>query len=75
MNRERLHLVSFPLCDCCFHSYVGHGAGARYLDSGRLLKGEVRAAALLFGCSSAALSVNGLQEGTGIVLNYISAGW
>ncbi|KAG5270267.1 hypothetical protein AALO_G00190700 [Alosa alosa] len=54
--------------------YVGHGAGARFLDSGRLLKGEVRSAALLFGCSSAALSVNGLQEGTGIVLNYISAG-
>ncbi|XP_063043799.1 separin [Engraulis encrasicolus] len=54
--------------------YVGHGAGSRFLDAGRLLKGRVSAAALLFGCSSAGLSVNGTQEGTGIVLSYITAG-
>ncbi|XP_030634480.1 separin [Chanos chanos] len=54
--------------------YVGHGAGARFLDAQRVLKGGVRAAALLFGCSSAALSVQGELEGTGIVLSYLTAG-
>lgn len=56
-------------------SYIGHGAGARFLDAQRVLKGPVRAAALLFGCSSAALSVLGHQEGTGIILSYLTAGW
>ncbi|XP_067229495.1 separin isoform X1 [Chanodichthys erythropterus] len=54
--------------------YIGHGAGARFLDAQRVLKGPVRAAALLFGCSSAALSVLGHQEGTGIILSYLTAG-
>ncbi|XP_043098773.1 separin isoform X2 [Puntigrus tetrazona] len=54
--------------------YIGHGAGARFLDAQRILKGPVRAAALLFGCSSAALSVLGCQEGTGIILSYLTAG-
>ncbi|XP_066521255.1 separin isoform X2 [Hoplias malabaricus] len=54
--------------------YVGHGAGARFLDSQRVLKGPVRAVALLFGCSSAALSVQGCLEGTGIILSYLIAG-
>ncbi len=49
--------VFVPLC-----SYIGHGAGARFLDAQRVLKGPVRAVALLFGCSSAALSVLGHQE-------------
>ncbi|KAL0191363.1 hypothetical protein M9458_014061, partial [Cirrhinus mrigala] len=39
-----------------------------------VLKGPVRAVALLFGCSSAALSVLGHQEGTGIILSYLTAG-
>ncbi|XP_059426784.1 separin [Carassius carassius] len=54
--------------------YIGHGAGARFLDAQRVLKGPVRAVALLFGCSSAALSVLGHQEGTGIILSYLTAG-
>ncbi|XP_021329799.2 separin isoform X2 [Danio rerio] len=54
--------------------YIGHGAGARFLDAQRVLKVPVRTAALLFGCSSAALSVLGQQEGTGIILSYLTAG-
>uniref|UniRef100_A0A3B1ISX3 separase n=1 Tax=Astyanax mexicanus TaxID=7994 RepID=A0A3B1ISX3_ASTMX len=54
--------------------YVGHGAGARFLDAQRVMKGPVQAAALLFGCSSAALSVQGCLEGTGIILSYLIAG-
>lgn len=56
-------------------SYVGHGAGARFLDSRRLQSQEIRAAALLFGCSSAALAVHGDLEGSGIILHYLMAGW
>ncbi|MCI4374988.1 hypothetical protein PGIGA_G00103820 [Pangasianodon gigas] len=54
--------------------YVGHGAGARFLDTQRLLRGNVHAVALLFGCSSAALSVQGNLEGNGIALSYLTAG-
>ncbi|XP_072539170.1 separin [Salminus brasiliensis] len=54
--------------------YVGHGAGARFLDAQRVMKGRVQAVALLFGCSSAALSVQGCLEGTGIILSYLIAG-
>lgn len=54
---------------------MGHGAGARFLDSQAVLKRQMRAASLLFGCSSAALAVRGEQEGQGIVLNYLMAGW
>lgn len=55
--------------------FVGHGAGARFLDSQAVLKRRMRAASLLFGCSSAALAVRGDQEGQGIILNYLMAGW
>ncbi|XP_044204007.1 separin [Thunnus albacares] len=54
--------------------YVGHGAGARFLDSQAVLKRQMRAASLLFGCSSAALAVRGDQEGQGIILSYLIAG-
>ncbi|KAG9329512.1 hypothetical protein JZ751_004415 [Albula glossodonta] len=54
--------------------YVGHGAGARFLNSQKLLKQELHAAALLFGCSSAALAIHGELEGTGVILNYLMAG-
>ncbi|XP_061470711.1 separin isoform X2 [Rhineura floridana] len=52
--------------------YAGHGAGARFVDS--ILKVDCRAVALLFGCSSAALAVQGNLEGTGAVLKFIMAG-
>ncbi|XP_060108172.1 separin [Heteronotia binoei] len=52
--------------------YAGHGAGARFMDS--ILKVDCRAVALLFGCSSAALAVQGNLEGTGIILKFILAG-
>ncbi|MED6245045.1 hypothetical protein ATANTOWER_030245, partial [Ataeniobius toweri] len=54
--------------------YVGHGAGARFLDSQAVLKQQMRAASLLLGCSSAALAVRGNQEGQGIILNYLISG-
>ncbi|KAM4612859.1 separin [Polymixia lowei] len=54
--------------------YVGHGAGARFLDGQRILKQDIRAASLIFGCSSAALAVRGDLEGAGIILNYLMAG-
>uniref|UniRef100_A0A8C9V3Y1 separase n=1 Tax=Scleropages formosus TaxID=113540 RepID=A0A8C9V3Y1_SCLFO len=54
--------------------YVGHGAGARFLDGQRILKEDLHAASLLFGCSSAALAVYGELEGSGIILNYLMAG-
>ncbi|KAM4582664.1 separin [Fundulus diaphanus] len=54
--------------------YVGHGAGARFLDTQAVLKQQMRAASLLFGCSSAALSVRGNQEGHGIILSYLISG-
>ncbi|XP_048343848.1 separin [Sphaerodactylus townsendi] len=52
--------------------YAGHGAGARFIDS--ILKMDCRAVALLFGCSSAALALQGNLEGTGIILKFILAG-
>ncbi|XP_044299231.1 separin [Varanus komodoensis] len=52
--------------------YAGHGAGARFVDS--ILKVDCRAVTLLFGCSSAALAVQGNLEGTGAVLRFIMAG-
>ncbi|XP_067320360.1 separin [Anolis sagrei] len=52
--------------------YAGHGAGARFVDS--ILKMDCRSVALLFGCSSAALAVQGNLEGTGAVLRFLMAG-
>ncbi|KAM9368190.1 LOW QUALITY PROTEIN: separin [Phaethornis superciliosus] len=54
--------------------YMGHGAGARFLDAQTLSRLDCHAVSLLFGCSSAALAVRGSLEGSGIVLNYIMAG-
>ncbi|XP_051932994.1 separin isoform X2 [Hippocampus zosterae] len=54
--------------------YVGHGAGARFIDSQVVLMRPMRAASLLIGCSSAALAVRGDQEGQGIILTYLMAG-
>ncbi|NXK00795.1 ESPL1 protein, partial [Corythaixoides concolor] len=55
--------------------YMGHGAGARLLEGQTISRLNCRAVALLFGCSSAALTVRGGLEGSGIVLKYIMAGW
>nr|XP_008101791.1 PREDICTED: separin [Anolis carolinensis] len=52
--------------------YAGHGAGARFVDS--ILKMDCRSVALLFGCSSAVLAVQGNLEGTGAVLRFLMAG-
>ncbi|XP_037107969.1 separin [Syngnathus acus] len=54
--------------------YLGHGAGARFLDSHAVLMRPMKAASLLLGCSSAALAVRGDQEGQGIILSYLIAG-
>lgn len=56
-------------------SYVGHGAGAHFLDAQTLQRLDCNAVVLLFGCSSAALSVRGDLEGAGLVLKYLMAGW
>ncbi|XP_034955423.1 separin [Zootoca vivipara] len=52
--------------------YAGHGAGARFVDT--ILKVDCRAVALLFGCSSAVLAVQGNLEGSGAVLRFLMAG-
>ncbi|XP_053312187.1 separin [Spea bombifrons] len=54
--------------------YVGHGAGAHFLDAQSLQRLDCNAVVLLFGCSSAALAVRGDLEGAGIVLKYLMAG-
>ncbi|XP_075707951.1 separin [Rhinoderma darwinii] len=54
--------------------YVGHGAGAHFLDAQTLQRLDCNAVVLLFGCSSAALAVRGDLEGSGIVLKYLMAG-
>ncbi|KAM3935059.1 separin [Leptodactylus fuscus] len=54
--------------------YVGHGAGAHFLDAQTLQRLDCNAVVLLFGCSSAALAVRGDLEGAGIVLKYLMAG-
>ncbi|KAM4699281.1 separin [Discoglossus pictus] len=54
--------------------YVGHGAGAHFLDVQTLQRLDCNAVVLLFGCSSAALAVRGDLEGAGIVLKYLLAG-
>ncbi|XP_063806795.1 separin [Pseudophryne corroboree] len=54
--------------------YVGHGAGAHFLDVQTLQRLDCNAVVLLFGCSSAALAVRGDLEGAGIVLKYVMAG-
>lgn len=69
---QNIRLIFYYYSIC---RYVGHGAGARFLDAQRVLKGNVRAVALLFGCSSGALSVQGCLEGTGLILSYLIAGW
>ncbi|XP_039188651.1 separin [Crotalus tigris] len=64
--------VPLALEECDLYIYAGHGAGARFVDS--ILKMDCRAVALLFGCSSAALAVQGKLEGTGAILKFIMAG-
>ncbi|KAJ6654715.1 hypothetical protein lerEdw1_006578 [Lerista edwardsae] len=64
--------VSLALEERDLYIYAGHGAGARFVDS--ILKVDCRAVALLFGCSSAALAVQGNLEGTGVVLKFLMAG-
>ncbi|KAM5179440.1 separin [Mantella aurantiaca] len=54
--------------------YVGHGAGAHFLDAQTLQRLDCNAVVLLFGCSSAALAVRGDLEGAGLVLKYLMAG-
>nr|DBA32722.1 TPA: hypothetical protein GDO54_000492 [Pyxicephalus adspersus] len=54
--------------------YVGHGAGAHFLDAQTLQRMDCNAVVLLFGCSSAALAVRGDLEGAGLVLKYLMAG-
>ncbi|NXX76999.1 ESPL1 protein, partial [Urocolius indicus] len=55
--------------------YAGHGAGACLLDGHSFSRLECRAVVMLFGCSSAALSLRGDLEGSGIILKYLMAGW
>ncbi|KAM9320766.1 separin [Gastrophryne carolinensis] len=54
--------------------YVGHGAGAHFLDAQTVQRLDCNAVVLLFGCSSVALAVRGDLEGAGIALKYLMAG-
>ncbi|XP_026569521.1 separin [Pseudonaja textilis] len=64
--------VPLALKERDLYIYAGHGAGARFVDS--ILKMNCRAVAFLFGCSSAALAVQGNLEGNGAILKFIMAG-
>ncbi|XP_072510909.1 separin [Notamacropus eugenii] len=66
--------VQAALTEHDLYIYAGHGAGASFLDGQAIQRLNCRAVALLFGCSSAALAVQGNLEGAGIVLKYIIAG-
>ncbi|XP_064643663.1 uncharacterized protein LOC135497747 [Lineus longissimus] len=54
--------------------YSGHGCGRKYLACDTLQTTKCRAASLLFGCSSAALTVQGVCEGTGTIQHYFLGG-
>ncbi|XP_066440329.1 separin isoform X1 [Eleutherodactylus coqui] len=66
--------VQYALTKQDLYIYVGHGAGAHFLDAQTLQRLDCNAVVLLFGCSSAALAVRGDLEGAGIVLKYLMAG-
>jgi hypothetical protein len=60
-------------------AYCGHGAGERYLggEGGERLRAqgqEVKATAILMGCSSGRLKRSGPLEPRGMALNYLMAG-
>ena len=54
--------------------YLGHGSGEQYLPPHTLRRLEHCSAALLMGCSSGRLRVQGHYEPTGAVLAYLLAG-
>ena len=54
--------------------YIGHGSGAQYIPRHEIQKLENRAAALLMGCSSESLSLDGQYTPQGTHLSYLSAG-
>ncbi|CAH2224757.1 separin [Pelobates cultripes] len=66
--------LEYALTKQDLYVYVGHGAGAHFLDIQTLQRLDCNAVVLLFGCSSAALAVRGDLEATGIVLKYLMAG-
>ena len=55
-------------------SYCGHSVG-RFLGNATLRSLHCHAAALLIGCSSAQLAVDGRCDPSGPVLSYLLAGW
>nr|XP_006819432.1 PREDICTED: uncharacterized protein LOC102810216 [Saccoglossus kowalevskii] len=56
--------------------YCGHGNGGQYLSGDDILRLQCNSVSLLMGCSSGQLDTNNSDmEATGMVLNYLLAGW
>ena len=81
MNKQNILLHIFQesfskhLSEQSILLYCGHGSGSRYFPISSLERQNVRAVALLFGCSSAALEQPGVvSDPTGVAFGYISSG-
>ncbi|OCT95906.1 hypothetical protein XELAEV_18013595mg [Xenopus laevis] len=73
-SAPKSEMIQSALTKQDLYVYVGHGAGAHFLDVQTLQRLHCNAVVLLFGCSSVALAVRGDLEGSGIVLKYLMAG-
>lgn len=66
--------LSKVLTERSVYIYIGHSGGEQYIPGWRIKRLNVRATALIMGCSSGLMKSNGAYEPTGIVNNYLTAG-
>ncbi len=57
------------------YRYCGHGSGSKFLPGDAIQTLQCRAVALVMGCSSGKLTADGKLEATGLMLDYLLAGW